>query len=111
MSEDIFKIEEFIIPKDEYWSSVDEIPDNLRRVIDIYSMALRDDVEADVVEVEDIDEVYEVYDSFKDQECRIAKVGEQVVGVVSFDFKGRKMPFVDGIAVDPNFRGVELRLF
>ncbi len=94
---------EFNIHDDDNWTSLEEVPRDLRRVVDIYSNALNDDVGAETSEVEDIDTFYEIYDQISDQSCLVARSKEGIIGVASYDF-GRTPPFIDGYAVDSEFR-------
>ena len=74
----------------------------MRRVIELYSMALNDNVEGNAPDLE-LDKLYEVYDSLSHQEIVVAEDSGEVVGVMSYDLK-RKVPFFEGVAVDPEYR-------
>ena len=96
------QIKPYELPNDEGWTSIDNVPSELKRVIELYSMALNDNVEGNAPDLE-LDKLYEVYDSLSHQEIVVAEDSGEVVGVMSYDLK-RKVPFFEGVAVDPEYR-------
>lgn len=100
---DAVRVSDYNVPEDAGWQDVDSMPEELRRVLAVYAGALSDGVDRPTSELRSIDEAYEIYDQLSGQQCRVAKIGDEIVGVVSFDFK-RKIPFSDGIAVASEYR-------
>lgn len=94
------EIERYDIPPEEELQG----DPTLKRVLRLYAMALRDNVDGGLNHAGDVIDLFEVYDEIHDQSCAVAKdESGRIIGVASYDLD-RKTPFLEGIAVDPAAR-------
>lgn len=96
-------ISNFEMPADGNWATPDDVPDELRDVLEIYNCALRDDVDGEIRPM-DVQALHKLYYGLKDQDVIVARDEDGcIVGVASIDC-GRQPAFLEGVATHPELR-------
>lgn len=98
------------LPPDEGWRDLDEVPVELRKLMELYRSALEDGDESYERPFETIDDFYEIYDTFSsDNICFVAGVmedGEETITTIANVRKNRDgTVFGEGIATSKEARG------
>lgn len=104
MNERRISIRHTALPEDDGWSTADDMPGALRDMLELYACAKIDNVDGQRRHIEDVDELYELYDGLAEQHVVIAEQDDQIVGIASYD-TGRQPAFFEGVAVAPEYRG------
>lgn len=101
---------EMELPPDEGWQNLDEVPVELRKLMELYRSALEEGDESYEHPFETIDDFYEVYDTFSsDNLCFVAGVtgdGEEAITTIANVRQNRDgTVFGEGIATTKEARG------
>lgn len=103
-------VEDFQLPDEADWRSLEDVPSDLVQVVELQRMALSDgDAIEDVGrEPVDLDTVLEAHENWLKDDAHIVVVRDDegaVIGMLSYYFLQRGLPFIESAAVDPNAQG------
>lgn len=103
-------IEQYELPRDAQWQSIDDVADDLIDITTLHMMAgsLAETIDEVVVPYVTLDDIYEVYDDWSSNEQQIVVArseDDRIVGMVSYYMRPESEPFMESVAVHPDAQG------
>lgn len=99
------RVESYELPIESDWQTVDDVPEDFRRIAELHLMARAngeyiDDVSREATTIEGLNDLYDDWSG--GQEIRILRgEDEEIIGMLSYYTQPDGTPFLESVGVDP----------
>lgn len=102
-------IDRYTLPEDGGWQFIDEVPRDFVQIVELQRMAKAEGRYVEEIERRsvDLDDVHDVFDDWGEEQSVLVSRDEygDIAGMISYYYTPEGAPFLESVAVDPEYRG------